>query len=139
MPAAFFIMPDCFWIGVIGCFGAIMGSYVNMASYRLPRGISTITRTRSFCPSCQHQLAWYENLPILSYLFLRGRCKHCKAPIGVRYLAVEVVVASLFVVSAYQFVALNGYIQNTGAWRMPPALFAVQLFLIVDLVLLSVV
>ena len=136
---ALLIMPDWFWLITAGGLGAILGSYVNMASYRLPRGISTVTRTRSFCPSCKNQLAWWENIPILSYLFLLGRCRRCKAGIGVRYLAVELFVAALFVLSAHQFVVLNGYVHNTGAWKMHPAVFVAQLFLIVDLALLSVV
>jgi leader peptidase (prepilin peptidase)/N-methyltransferase len=112
--------------------GAIMGSYVNMAAYRLPRGISTVKRTRSFCPRCEHQLAWYENVPILSFLIQFGRCRHCGAPISPRYLWVELLVTTFFLLAIWQFLLLN----PNGA--MPPILFAMQLFFIVDMVLLSV-
>ena len=135
------LVPDFFWLFAAGCFGAIVGSYVNMAAYRLPRGISTVTRTRSFCPSCSAQLAWFENIPILSYLALLGRCRHCGKSIGVRYLIVELLVTGLFILSAYQFFTLNraltlpyGY-----AWWRLFAVLGVQCFLIADLVLLSVV
>jgi leader peptidase (prepilin peptidase)/N-methyltransferase len=129
------VVPPILWIIFATIFGAILGSYVNMAAYRLPRLISTVTKTRSFCPSCKTQLCWYENLPIMSYLALRGKCRTCKNPISSRYLWVEVLVAALFALAAYQFFDMNSGIYGV----MPPAVFVVQLFLIVDLVLLSVV
>lgn|GEM_PF-1816279 len=120
--------------------GAIFGSYINMAAYRLPRNISTVTRTRSFCPTCQHQLMWFDNIPILSYLSIAGRCRYCRNPIGVRYLLTELLVAALFALAAYQFFVLNAPLTWAPfSGNMPPPLFALQLFLIVDLVLLSVV
>ncbi|HYF48771.1 MAG TPA: prepilin peptidase [Planctomycetota bacterium] len=137
----FAMAPVWFWILSAGCFGAILGSFVNMAAYRLPRNISTVTRTRSFCPKCNAQLAWYENLPILSYLFLRGKCGHCGVAIPIRYLLTEVIVAALFCLSAYQFFGLNAAMQlgyGYEWWRLV-GIFVIQLFLIVDLVLLSVV
>ncbi len=134
-------VPVEFWLAVFGMLGAILGSYVNMASYRLPRNISTVTRTRSFCPSCQHQLAWFDNIPILSYTLLGGRCRYCRKPIGSRYFWVEIIVAGLFVAAAYQFLVLNPPLTWAMPFSgtMPPIRFAALLFLIVDLVLLSVV
>jgi leader peptidase (prepilin peptidase) / N-methyltransferase len=141
-------VPPLFWVVSVGALGAIFGSYVNMAAYRLPRDISTVTRTRSFCPSCQHQLAWYENIPILSYLFLRGHCKHCGKTIGVRYLVTELIVTALFMLSAYQYFVLNGGLQGVVEMTKsgqpitryePLVIFVVQLFFIVDMVLLSVI
>ncbi len=135
-------MPPLFWVVVWGLFGAILGSYVNMAAHRLPRGISTVTRTRSFCPSCEHELAWYDNIPLLSYLCLRGRCHYCHKPIGVRYFLTEVIVSGLFTLSAYQFFVLNDSLncfRTFQHWNQPPIIFFIQLFLIVDLVLLSIV
>jgi leader peptidase (prepilin peptidase)/N-methyltransferase len=135
------LMPDWFWLVVFGCFGAILGSYVNMAAYRLPRGISTVTRTRSFCPACKAQLAWFENIPIFSYLALLGHCRHCRCRISPRYLIVELLVAALFCLSAYQYFTLNHALALTPgfAWWRLTALLGVQCFLIVDLVLLAVV
>jgi len=123
-------VPPEFWVVVFGLLGAILGSYVNMAAYRLPRNISTVTVTRSFCPSCRHQLAWYDNLPVFSFLLLRGRCRYCGQPISARYLIVELFVVALFAAAAWQFFKLNN---STGL-----AVFAVQLFLIVDLMVLAV-
>jgi leader peptidase (prepilin peptidase) / N-methyltransferase len=128
-------VPQWFWVVCAGALGAILGSYVNMAAYRLPRDISTVTRARSFCPQCQHTLAWYENIPILSFLFLRGRCRHCHQPIGLRYLLTELLITALFVVSAYQYFILNDGWHGTE----PLVFFLVQLFLVTDMVLLSVI
>ena len=130
-----FIYPP--WLMVIFAvlFGAIMGSYVNMAAYRLPRFISTITRTRSFCPKCKRQLTWYENLPVVSFLIQRGRCRGCQAAIPSRYLWVELLVSTLFGLVAYQYFQLN----NGPRGAMPVALVLLQLFFVVDMVLLSVV
>ena len=128
-------VPPLFWVLASTMLGAIFGSYINMAAHRLPRGISTWKRSRSFCPSCQHGLSWYDNIPILSYLALLGKCHYCRAPIGKRYLAAELLVAALFTLAAYQFFSLNG---GPGG-PMPTALFVALLFLIVDFTLLSIV
>jgi len=75
--------------------GAIVGSFLNVCIYRLPRGESVVW-PGSACPSCRRRLKWYENIPVASYLFLRGRCRTCGAPIGARYLLVEAVTALMF-------------------------------------------
>ena len=128
-------IPAIVWVVIAWIYGALLGSYVNMAAYRLPRYISTVTRTRSFCPKCNHQLSIFENLPIISFLVLRGKCWHCKAPIPSRYLWVELLVATLSALAAYQYFELNHGLSGP----MPLAVLLMQLFLIVDLVLLSVV
>lgn len=75
------------WIWVIG---AIIGSFLNVVIYRYSReGMNIFKPARSFCPSCERTLAWYENLPILSFILLRGKCKTCHKPISPRYLLVE--------------------------------------------------
>lgn len=76
--------------------GAIVGSFLNACIHRMPRGISLANPRRSFCPACERQIPWYENLPVVSWLALRGRCSGCGAGISPRYLLVEVLVAGLF-------------------------------------------
>jgi leader peptidase (prepilin peptidase) / N-methyltransferase len=71
-----------------------VGSFLNVVVARLPEKRSLVT-PRSACMSCGHQLAWYDNVPVFSYLVLRGRCRNCGTRIGIRYLAVELVTAGL--------------------------------------------
>ena len=81
---------------VVVMFGLICGSFLNAVIHRLPRGIGLAYPRRSFCPHCGRSLPWYENLPVLSWLWLRGRCSGCSARIPVRYPLVELLTAGLF-------------------------------------------
>jgi leader peptidase (prepilin peptidase)/N-methyltransferase len=83
-------------IAFLGACGAAIGSFVNVVAYRLPRRESLV-RPRSRCPSCEAQIAAYDNIPVLSWILLRGRCRRCKASIPVRYPLVEALTALLFV------------------------------------------
>jgi leader peptidase (prepilin peptidase)/N-methyltransferase len=80
---------------IIFIIGACVGSFLNVCIYRLPKGESVI-RPSSHCPNCNHRLKWYENIPFLSYLILRGKCRYCKKPISPRYITVELITAGLF-------------------------------------------
>lgn len=81
--------------GVAGLFGLAVGSFLNVVVHRVPRGLS-ITRPPSACPSCEAPIRPADNVPLVSYLLLRGRCRHCGATISPRYVAVEVLTAALF-------------------------------------------
>jgi leader peptidase (prepilin peptidase)/N-methyltransferase len=83
------------FVATAAAFGAIVGSFLNVCIYRLPRGAS-IVWPASACPHCGRGLEWYENIPVLSYLFLRGRCRTCRAPISPRYPIVEALTAAMF-------------------------------------------
>ncbi len=101
----------------LGVLGLLIGSFLNVVIYRLPLMLEAQWKAesaeiagqelpeaetfnllvpRSRCPKCQHAIAWYENMPVLSYLFLRGRCSACKAPISLRYPLVELASGALF-------------------------------------------
>lgn len=86
------------WVWIIPAvmIGACMGSFLNVVIYRVPLGMSVKNPKRSFCPICKNQLSAWQNLPLVSWLFLRGKCAHCSAPIPFRYIAVEFLTAVLF-------------------------------------------
>lgn len=87
---------DPLFAAAIFLLGLAFGSFLNVCIYRLPLGLSVVT-PRSACPGCKQPIAFYDNLPVLSWLLLRGRCRNCKAPISPRYLWIELLTAALFV------------------------------------------
>jgi leader peptidase (prepilin peptidase) / N-methyltransferase len=82
--------------------GLLVGSFLNVVIARVPAGLS-IVRPGSRCPRCGHALAWYENVPLVSWLVLGGRCRSCRSPISARYPLVELVTGVLFAACAVRF------------------------------------
>ena len=94
-------------IFVILVLGGIVGSFLNVVIYRLPAGLN-IAWPGSHCPLCQHPIRWYDNVPVLGWILLRGRCRDCRSPISIRYPLVEAAVASLFGVLFFYEIMQHG-------------------------------
>ena len=111
-------MPAWFWLG--GCFllGSFVGSFINVVVYRLPRNCLSINKpSRSFCPACKTQLKWNDNLPIIGWALLRGKCRYCGARFGIRYPAVELLTALLFLAAAWRVLYADGNVADQpAAW-----------------------
>jgi len=84
-------------------FGLVCGSFLNAVIHRLPRGVGLAHPRRSFCPQCGRSLPWHENIPVLSWIFLRGQCSGCGARISARYPLVEALTAALFLALWWSF------------------------------------
>ena len=93
---------DPVFAAAIFVLGLAFGSFLNVCIYRLPLGISVVT-PRSACPKCKQGIALYDNMPVLSWLILRGRCRHCKTRISPRYLIIELLTGSLFLACYWYF------------------------------------
>jgi leader peptidase (prepilin peptidase)/N-methyltransferase len=89
------MMPYYIYIWIF-IFGLVIGSFLNVLIYRIPRKIE-IGMSRSFCPSCKKPIKFYDNIPLLSYLILRGRCRYCRRPISFRYPLVELLNGGAYV------------------------------------------
>ncbi|HMK23683.1 MAG TPA: prepilin peptidase [Terriglobales bacterium] len=83
--------------------GLVFGSFLNVCIYRLPRDMSVSNPRWSACPHCEQRIAFYDNVPVLSWLLLRGRCRECQEPISPRYLMVELLTAALFLACSWHF------------------------------------
>ena len=101
--------------------GATIGSFLNVCIYRLPLDLSINKPRRSFCPSCKTPIPWQQNIPLASWLFLRGRCAHCGAPIRFRYFGVELITALMFLT----------------VWRTFPWQIAIAYWVFVSLVIVA--
>ena len=82
--------------------GLLFGSFLNVCIYRVPRDLSVVT-PRSFCPQCGVAIHWYDNVPVLSYVMLRGRARCCGVSIGVQYVAVELMTTAAFLAVALRY------------------------------------
>jgi leader peptidase (prepilin peptidase)/N-methyltransferase len=108
---------------IVFIFGASVGSFLNVVIYRIPAGLSLL-RPPSRCPKCLHQLKYYDNVPVFGWLWLRGRCRYCHAPIPARYPLVEGVTGLLFVAT---FWLVSVPLPALGYWAFFSWLLALSL------------
>ncbi len=94
-------LPSWFLPSACALIGACIGSFLNVVIYRLPRNLSINEPKRSFCPACKAPIPWHRNIPVVSWLLLRGKCANCHGKISFRYWAVEALTALLFAAVAY--------------------------------------
>ncbi len=111
-------MPSWFVLTAAAAYGLVLGSFLNVVIHRLPRGMSLL-RPRSHCPKCGATVAWYDNVPLLSYLLLAGRCRRCGVRIPLRYPLVEAGTAALLVAAVARF--------GLGVWGVEAAVFLLLL------------
>jgi leader peptidase (prepilin peptidase)/N-methyltransferase len=95
-------LPFAFWASVFFVLGCLVGSFLNVCIHRLPRDLSLI-HPPSHCPHCQYAIPFWLNVPLLTWLMLRGRCRNCGAPISVRYFLVELLTGLLFLAAWWRF------------------------------------
>jgi len=112
-------------------FGLAVGSFANVVIYRSPRdGLSSFRPARSFCPHCNAPVRWHDNIPVLSWIALSGRCRSCRQPISPRYLVVELLVAALFLAA----VVLWPPVDSDSMVRLGVAFYLATVCVIVTLV-----
>ncbi len=90
-------------VSIIFIFGMCIGSFLNVCIYRLPASKSIANPPRSICPNCNSHIRFYDNIPVLSYIWLKGRCRNCDAPISFRYPLVEVMSGIVAVALLFKF------------------------------------
>lgn len=113
--------------------GLVFGSFVTALSYRLPRGIG-IGKGRSFCDKCKKEIKWYDNIPLLSYIFLGGKCRFCRKKISIRYPLIEIFVSFAIVTL---FAAWKACLVNFS--QNPVCLFSKNLNLLFPVVIIFIV
>ncbi|MEO0855117.1 MAG: prepilin peptidase, partial [Cyanobacteria bacterium J06648_11] len=118
------------WLPVL-VFGASVGSFLNVVVYRLPNGLSLL-KPGSHCPKCQTPLGARDNVPVLGWLWLRGRCRHCGVPIPIRYPAVEALTMGLFALcfAVFGFSGTAVLAAILVSWLLPLALIDLDTFLL---------
>jgi leader peptidase (prepilin peptidase)/N-methyltransferase len=105
-PVVWAAVPFHFWSTMLFIFGCMVGSFLNVCIHRLPLGESVVSPP-SHCPHCKYSIPWYLNIPLVTWLYLRGKCRNCGAPISIRYFLVELLTGIVFLSCWLRFGAVS--------------------------------
>ena len=122
---------DFILLTLLGIVGLCMGSFISAFSYRWPRRIDFFWG-RSFCPNCKHPISWYDNIPLISYLLLGGKCRSCGKAISARYPLIEFGCASSFILLGYKYLNPSSFINRgsfAGVYFLPLLLLVFSLLI----------
>ena len=122
---------NIFLYAIIFIMGTVFGSFYTLAVYRIPKNIDIIKK-HSYCPNCNHKLGFFELIPVLSYIFLGGKCKNCKQKIRIRYLILELLGGVIFVLFALIF---NINIENISKDNI--IIYAFSILYLTEIILIS--
>lgn len=111
------------WYIINFIFGIILGSFINVIIYRSVEGIKIYDPPRSFCPNCKRTIKWYDNIPILSYIILRGKCRYCNQKIPFRYFFVELITGLAFLSHSVFFSFYDSIILNLIFFAIIPVIY----------------
>ena len=120
------LVPTGLFLATLGVLGLLIGSFLNVVIYRVPAGLSLVA-PGSACPHCGHAVRPYDNVPVVSWLVLRARCRDCSAPISARYPLVELATAALFVAAGSRFGGTPYTVAALGLMAAGVALFMIDL------------
>lgn len=119
----------------IGVFGCLVGSFLNVCIFRLPRECMSIVRPGSRCPNCLKPIRWFDNIPILSYLVLGAKCRNCRTPISIRYPLIELLTGALFFYAGWTYVHhASGSIADRELFWLVLRLYLISVFLVVTFI-----
>ena len=112
--------------------GAVLGSFLNVVAFRLTRGMS-LSRPGSQCPSCHHPIRWYDNVPVVGWMWLGGRCRDCQSAISPRYPAVEGLMAAVgALVGSWSAALVGASVPDPVRRRFEETIEAGQILLVID-------
>ena len=122
--------PILFWTIAAGVFGLIVGSFLNVCIFRLPRNCMSISKPRSRCTRCLKLISWYDNIPVASWCVLGGKCRGCAKPISFRYPFVELMTGAFFAYAAW----INMSMEGGATPIMRGALFGIQAYVVAAMI-----
>jgi leader peptidase (prepilin peptidase) / N-methyltransferase len=118
------------WTWIVGLLlGATIGSFLNVVIYRTPKGMSLSDPKHSFCPKCEHRLGVADLFPLFSWLFSRGRCRHCKEPVPIRYFLVELINGAIWAGLWYRFLVVGWSPATAIAYAAAVAILVAIIFI----------